>query len=87
MNPAPRKVIMPKKMYVPYLIFWSISGVTWPTMKLFIQSGMLRQSRDISPKRRKYLLAEAPSAVPFARTLSGQISAMMIQAHGPWLNR
>jgi hypothetical protein len=49
---------MPKKMYVPYLIFWSMSGVTCPTMKLFIQSGAkssLRQSRDMIPRRKKVL--------------------------------
>jgi hypothetical protein len=42
-----------------------MSGVTWPTMKLFIQ------------------LLEAPSATPYGRVLSGQISATMIHAQGP----
>jgi hypothetical protein len=37
MNKAPRKVSIPKKMYVPYLMCSSMSGVTCPTMKLFIQ--------------------------------------------------
>lgn len=86
MNRAPKVVIRPKKMYVPYLMFFNMSGVTWPTMKLFIQSVqdlvnkfpfpvLLESSID--------LLAEAPSAIPFDRELRGQISAMRIQAHGP----
>ena len=32
MKAAPRYVIRPKRMYVPYVIFCSMSGVTWPIL-------------------------------------------------------
>lgn len=82
-------LILPKKMYVPYLKCSNMSGVTCPMMKLFIQldeaACAYLKSAATSLSRLKCPAYSPPNAIPYGRLERGQISAMMIHAQGPQL--